>query len=73
MISIFKAAARAFRHWREDRATMIALARLDERSRRDLEDLVRRCRDRCEFDRKRRSVRARRPGHIAVEAGNDHA
>jgi len=75
MISILKIAARAFWRWWEDRATMIALERLDERSRRELEDLVRLRRDAAEteFHSKGRSVRPRRLGHIAVEAGNDHA
>lgn len=73
MIPILKAAARAFRRWREDRATRLALERLDERSRRDLEDLVRLCRDKSEFHSKGRSVGSRPLGHIAVEAGNDHA
>jgi hypothetical protein len=73
MISSLNAAVRAFRRWREDRAMIFALERLDERSRRDLEHLVRLCRDKSEFHSKGRSVRSRRLGHIAIEAGNDHA
>lgn len=76
MISVVKRAAARFRRWREDRATILALERLDERSRRDLEDLVRRHRDAAEFaeyDSKGRSVPKPRRGHIAVEAANEHA
>jgi hypothetical protein len=76
MISIMKRAAARFRRWREDRVTMLALERLDERSRHDLEALVRRHEDAAEsaeYDSKGRSVPSPRRGHIAVEAANDHA
>ena len=42
MIFLMKRAAALFRRWREDRATMLALERLDERSRHELDALVRR-------------------------------
>ncbi len=76
MISILNTAAALVRRWREDRATMLALARLDERSRRDFHDLVRQHKDAAEigeFNSKSRSVRPQRLAHIAVEAVNDHA
>jgi hypothetical protein len=76
VISILKRAAAAFRRWREDRATLIAIERLDEWSRRDLADLIRHRQDALEadeFESKNRSVRQERLAHIAVEGRKAHA
>jgi hypothetical protein len=76
MIFLMKRAAALLRRWREDRATMLALERLDQRSRHDLEALVRRHRDAAEsaeYDSKGRSVRFPRRAHIAADAASDHA
>jgi hypothetical protein len=69
-------AAAAFRRWREDRVTLAMLERLDDRSRRELEALVRLRRDEAEvaeFDSKGRSVRRGRAGHIACHAPTAHS
>jgi len=73
---ILTRAAAAFRRWREDRATIAMLDQLDDRSRRELEALVRLRRDEAEafeFDSKGRSVRRGRAGHIACNARNAHS
>ncbi|MGH7088087.1 MAG: hypothetical protein ACREFQ_04235 [Stellaceae bacterium] len=64
--------AAALRRWREDRASLAALARLEPLARAEFEALVRLKRDH-EFDSKRRSVAAARRAHIASHASSAHS
>src|SRR6185437_5939340 len=62
-----------WRRWREDRATLFMLERLDERSRAELATLIRIRRDAAEFDSKTRGVRAPASLHIADTARRAHS
>jgi hypothetical protein len=62
----------ALRRWREERATLLALARLDPRARAELETLVRLRRD-LEFDSKGRSEPGAGSFHIARGARGAHS
>lgn len=64
--------AAAMQRWREDRATLRALVRLEPRSRAEFETLVRLWRD-GEFESKGRSVGHRAPSHIASAAHRAHS
>jgi hypothetical protein len=69
-------AAAAFRRWREDRATLAMLERLDPRARRELEALAqlrRDAADAAEFASKGRSVRDLATRPIAGNARRAHS
>lgn len=63
----------SFRRWREDRATVAMLDRLDPAARRELEALVRMQRDELEFDSKGRSAAPSATAHIAANARRAHS
>lgn len=76
LIQLWTRAAAAFRRWREDRATLAMLERLDPSARRELETLVQLRRDEaevCEFGSKGRSVRCQATRHIAGNARRAHS
>jgi hypothetical protein len=66
-------AAAAIRRWREDQATLVALARLDPPARDELAALVRLRRDQSEYDSKPRSARRPPPLHIDCNGASAHS
>lgn len=72
LISWIGRMAAATRRWREDQATLFALARLDPRAQAELETLIRLRRD-GEFESKRRSVPRGARSHLVSNALRAHS